>query len=136
MTYNNLIIISPDKVIRGPHTGCTGKYEDDWAFCKRGKDMAALGFNNYTIFETDADELEIFIDGTKVGRVKVYNKQVGLFNEDEILEYNPYFTKWFKYHSHRGTKIEGISQIEVKRNKTIIGKNGEKEISSSNVYAI
>ena len=49
MTYNNLIIISPDKVIRDPHTGCTGKYEDDWAFCKRGKDMAALGFNNYTI---------------------------------------------------------------------------------------
>ena len=107
-----VIITDPCYIMRAKHHGTTPITEDDWSACEWGENMEKLGIHTYmtrntiygdwscTVYDSDTHK--------KLGDFCADAGLVSVFLLDEVLEYNPDFTKWMDEHPWCVTKIENF----------------------------
>ena len=95
----DIIITDPCYIIRAEHHGTTPVTQDDWAACRYGERMEALGIRHYmtrdtlygdwgcTVFDLDS--------GEEIGEFCADAGLVSVFLSEEVLRYNPDFD-WHK----------------------------------------
>lgn len=110
----NIIIISPKLLIRGPVYGCDELRKDDWLFCDKGYNLEAFGFINPLVTTTKGSELELYKNNSteikdRIDRCVIVNNQISVVFEDDILNYNPYFKKWFMEHPNHAVRLENYN---------------------------
>ena len=117
----------------------TAKY-DDWHKCSYGENMGALGITNYicrdtlygdwscTTYNTDTKE--------ELGKFCADAGLVAVFELEEVLKYNPDFSRWIKTHYWCGTIIENFTgdiNFEVVHQSSVYTKDDEFE-SNGKIY--
>lgn len=118
---------------------------DDWYNCEYGEHMEVLGINNYlckdtiygdwscTTYQTSTKDIESLINNQSldyfnpIGEFCADTGMVAVFLLDEVLKYNPNFTKWMEEHSWCVTLIKDFDGdveyfVDNNDNAHIIGK--------------
>ena len=101
MRFDGTIIITdPCYVMRAEHHGTKPITENDWKSCEYGENMEALGFSkNYLTRDTIYGDWSCTTYngfGRKIGEFCADAGLVSVFLLDEVLAYNPDFTKFMK----------------------------------------
>jgi hypothetical protein len=101
MRFDGTIIITdPCYVMRAEHHGTKPITENDWKSCEYGENMEALGFSkNYLTRDTICGDWSCTTYnefGRKIGEFCADAGLVSVFLLDDVLAYNPDFTKFMK----------------------------------------
>jgi len=122
---DNIIIISPKLLMRGPAYGCEEKTKDDWLHCEKGHNLSVFGFDDWLLLETKGTDFELYNNNDRLARCSITNNQIAVVFEDNINDYNPYFKKWFEEHPFKAIRIpEFDGSIYIEGDKIVGKKDG------------